>query len=433
MCSLLAAPHQESKWFSSAPVPEGAESEVMNHKLPASVTLTFFLTAILASVSLSSAASAQTLQNSRWSSNDVLRTFKLVSNGSGWVTTGPRENGNESNRLYWTDDNGQTWREITPQGMPTKDTGQVFFLDRSRGWILSTDTIGAEKNAPFFLFSTHDGGKHWRTLTFQRPMFKLANDYSSPTQIFFFDAEHGWIFWHWHFMNSSHDALLSSTDGGQTWKRMPDPPGSGPAQFLTANDGWMIGGPEDDSVGRPERFQLWNTRNGGASWDPAPIPIPKTSADEGFYLIALRFRNMREGMVAAGLQTALGGATYGFANCLTQDSGKSWRFSQFNASQARPSIGNKHIFWSVDRRETKTTLQMGSESISFALPSGVSHDGYFGDLDFLDDSNAWVQYRDRSQLLLLSTTNNGRTAKVIWPPLIPSSSTSELSRQPSPR
>jgi photosystem II stability/assembly factor-like uncharacterized protein len=286
---------------------------------------------------------------------------------------------------------------------------------------LSTETLEPKENARFYLLSTEDGGKHWRTLQLERSTFDLidkGNIRYFPTHLVFADSKHGWILWHWRVPLFWRDALLGTSDGGRTWIRLDDPPGSGPLQFVSAEDGWIAGVTQDpESFGAPEDTHLWQTHDGGWNWKPVPIPVLKKSAEEGFYLVALRFSNMREGMVAAGLQTTQGGATYGFANCLTQDGGKTWRSSQFNALQARPSISNKHIFWSVDRRETKGTLQMEGEAISFTLPAGLSPDGYFLDLDFLDDSNAWVQYQDGSRFLLLSTTDSGKTSKLIWPPL----------------
>lgn len=400
----------------------------MTHRRSPSLCASLAALALLMLVSWPDVTPAQTPQASSGNCDCVLRQFKLVSPGSGWATTGPRENAIESDRLYWTDNNGEAWRDITPPDMPARSITQIFFLDRSHAWMLSSDALGDQKDARFYLLSTEDGAKHWRTLMLQRPMFKLMDDYYFPTQLFFSDPQHGWMLWHWHVMNGSLDALLATTDGGRTWKRLDDPPGSGPVQFLSASDGWMIGGPEDREGMDPEDIQLWRTHDGGASWRPVPIPIPKNSDEEGFYLIALRFRNMREGMVAAGLTRDA--VTYGFANCFTRDGGKTWRFSQFNALSAEPSIGKRHIFWSAhdraargrtqtERRRNRaaaSSARMDNEVISLALPAGVSSEGILQDFDFLDDSNAWVKYLDGPCFLLIATTDRGNTSKLIWPP-----------------
>ena len=353
-----------------------------------------------------------------------LRRAKPVSRGIGWaIVDQPSDHpaeGEECTReyLYWTENNGQTWRDITPPDMPTRSIGQVFFLDLSHGWMLSTDALGEEENARFYLFSTEDGGKHWRTLLLQRPMFKLRDDYTFPTQLFFSDSQHGWILWHWHMMNSSLDSLLSTTDGGRTWMRLPDPPGAGPLQFISARDGWMIGDPQDESgVGGAEGNQLWATRDGGANWHAISVPVPADLAST--YFIALKLKNRSEGMLAAGVASTPHGATFRFLGCVTHNGGKTWRFSQFDALSAEPSIGDKHIFWSVFDRDTKkVTIQMDSNPISFALPAGFSLGGRFIEVDFIDDSNAWATYANgRRGLDLISTTDGGKTSQIITPPV----------------
>jgi len=389
----------------------------LSWKIPPSVRLTLLVVFLLL-ISSQCAECAQTLRSSGWDSGDILRRFKLMSPGSGWVTTGPPEYGGVSTHLYWTDDGGQNWRQLIPWDIPVGRLWQIFFVDRLHGWVLTTEALEPQENAPFYLLSTEDGGKHWRKLQLERSSFDLfdkGNIRYFPSQMFFSDSKHGWILWHWQLPLFWRDTLLGTSDGGRTWMRLDDPAGSGPLQFVSAQDGWIAGVAEyPESFGAPEDTLLWRTHDGGWNWKPVTISVPKNSAEEGFYVVAVRFRNMRDGMVAAGLQRD--GVTYGFVNCYTGDGGKTWRFSQFNALGATPSISNEHIFWSVDRRETKGTLQMEGEAISFTLPAGLSQGGKFLDLDFLDDSNAWVEYRDGSRFLLLSTTDRGKTSRLIFPP-----------------
>lgn len=231
----------------------------------------------------------------------------------------------------------------------------------------------------------------------------------APTQVFFADSQHGWILWRYTVMHSSLYVLLSTTNGGRTWKPLAEPPGSGPMQFLSATDGWIIGGPKDEEgIGQPDNVALWNTHDGGASWKLVPIPIPKNPGpdEEDFYLIGLKFRNMQEGMVAAGVQRTHRGV---FASCFTQDGGKTWQFSRFNASNAEPSIGDRHIFWSADYVEGQSDIRMDSEPIPFVYPAGVS---LSLNVDFLNDSYAWLSDGKG----LIATTDRGQTSKFIWPP-----------------
>ena len=226
---------------------------------------------------------------------------KPVSPGKGWaVIDRPVEhsaNGAEcvDERLYWTDNDGQIWREITPPKIPSWKVGSVFFLNSSHGWMISTNRYSDDSDEPFYVFSTEDGGKNWRSVTIQQATYKLTPDYW-PTQVYFADRKHGWILWHYAVMNTRANALLATSDGGRTWKRLPDPPGPGPLDFSSAHLGWMIGG-HDGGAGIfvVERDQLWTTRDGGGHWAALPVQMPpsSTSPDSTGYIdfTDLKFRD----------------------------------------------------------------------------------------------------------------------------------------------
>jgi photosystem II stability/assembly factor-like uncharacterized protein len=343
----------------------------------------------------------------------------LISTGVGWAivdlpSEGPA-NDVECTRqhLYWTETNGRTWREITPPDMPTRSIGQVFFLNRWHGWMLSTDALSEETDARFYLLSTDDGGKNWRALMRQRPMFKLMDDYTFPNQLFFSDPLHGWIIWHWALMNSRLNYLLSTNDGGLTWKRIPDPPGPGPLQFTSASEGWMIGGPEmPDGIPVPERENLWATHDGGIHWRVVSVPLPNSEDGEA-YFSGFRFKNSSEGL--AVVERQLSGLLFRFFTCFTRDGGKSCKVSHFDAYHASPSFVGEHIIWSVsDWPAMKVTIQTDGHVTSPAPPSGLSPEGRFGDFDFIDDLNGWAWF-DRE---LLSTSDGGKTFQVITPPVV---------------
>jgi photosystem II stability/assembly factor-like uncharacterized protein len=78
-----------------------------------------------------------------------------------------------------------------------------------------------------------------------RSAYKLEDGFF-PGDVFFSDPRHGWFLWSWP------TALLATKDGGRMWKRLSDPPGEGPMNFVSARDGLMIGG-----------SQLWANHDGG--------------------------------------------------------------------------------------------------------------------------------------------------------------------------
>ncbi len=350
------------------------------------------------------------------------RQAKLVSSRTGWaVVDQPSDQSSESaegasQHLYWTDDDGQTWREITPNPMVTRKLGNIFFLDGSHGWILASDALGEEEGARFYLYSTEDGGRNWRSLLLQRRMFDLRDDYTFPSQVFFSDPQHGWILWHWHMMNSSLDSLLATSDGGRTWKRLPDPPGGGPFQFISPRDGWMIGGPEvPDGIPVPEAENVWATQDGGAHWHVLPVSLPESAEAGETYFVDLRFKNSREGAVIAEQQ--LSGRLFRFMSCTSSDAGKSWHVSRFEAYHATPSFAGNNIIWSVsDWPAMKVSLRSGDHVIEPSLPAGPSPQPVLGDVIFVNESNGWASYFD-GRPELVSTTDGGKKFRIITPPI----------------
>ena len=85
-----------------------------------------------------------------------LSRAKLVGKDMGWaivsqpVPDPPHQPSNRgdcvSEHLYWTENNGKTWREITPGRMPTKNLGMLcFFIANTVGQLHLTLTVTTAK------------------------------------------------------------------------------------------------------------------------------------------------------------------------------------------------------------------------------------------------------------------------------------------------
>ncbi|HTZ74416.1 MAG TPA: hypothetical protein VMB47_10880 [Candidatus Aquilonibacter sp.] len=340
--------------------------------------------------------------------------FKLISAGVGWYMDCP------AFRFFWTKDNGRNWTQIRSLDDRDISVEDLFFVDRQNGWLLATDRGSGPGDQHFKLLHTRNGGATWRITRLRNPLLDLEGAAPSrPTQIFFFDANHGWILWRWALMNSSKDALMATSDGGNTWHRLPDPPGPGPLQFISPSTGWMIGErPDVEDPPVQGNAQLWSTTDGGRTWTPISVSLPKDTEDEGTYLVGLKFRDSKQGMLAAGLEDTEGGATLPYVSGVTKDGGKTWRFSRFSAMSAEPSFGRDHIFWSAYLDPSfKTVFYMDAKPISIVPPSTVLPEGRFIDMDFFDDTNAWLMYSSWQGLALLATADSGTTFTVITPPI----------------
>src|ERR1700676_638443 len=155
-------------------------------------------------------------QNASAQSRMHLGKAKLVSPGVGWATVqqypneAPEGSSLYSTCLYWTQDNGKKWRDITPPHTSLQTLSEVFFLDSSFGWVILTETGLEDNNMGFHLLSTRDAGKTWVSLpVLQGTTYKLM-DGMSPSEIFFSDSQHGWLVLYWHTMNSTATSLLAT-------------------------------------------------------------------------------------------------------------------------------------------------------------------------------------------------------------------------------
>jgi len=278
-----------------------------------------------------------------------------------------------SEHLYWTDNDGQIWREITPQRLPTKNLGIVYFLDGMHGWTISSDADREGSKDPFYVLSTKDGGKHWQTFPIQRAAVRGVTDLF-PTAIFFADAQHGWISWHWAMMNSRLSALTATSDGGRTWKMLPEPPGPGPMQFTSALEGWMVGASADqEGIPITEANQLWATYDGGEHWNVIAVPVPADSPEE------LRFRALKFNAAGDGLligEAALTTRAARFFTFLTHDGGKSWQSFHFdgeNGTQADLSLVSTRVVRSIFHWPAEPTrIRTGDTEFTPAVPETLS-------------------------------------------------------------
>ena len=374
----------------------------------------------------------------------AVKSAQLVSPGIGWaIAVQPSEHPAdyadcEFEHLYWTEDNGKTWREITPPLMPAPIIALVFFLDRFHGWMISTDALNEGVDNRFYLHSTEDGGKTWRILLMQTPIFSLKDE-MEPSHIVFTDTHHGWMFWHWSIMNSMSESLLATADGGRTWRRLPDPRGPGPVSFISTRDGWMVGASEG-FLGIPnyEDDELWATRDGGMHWQALRATLPTPGKDQRAAFSAVKFNNALEGVALARLMPYTLGPDdvwRAFAY-FTHDGGKTWHSSPLDnptAHQIDACIVGTHVIWLLsDFQGENVELRNAHHVIKPVFPAEIPSEKHLSSPGFVDDLNGWIIYSDdgprlsvRGQPLassgLLSTNDGGKTFQIISPPAVTSS------------
>jgi len=366
----------------------------------------------------------------------VVKQMGTVTSESGWVilqrslSASSDDSENVESLLYWTSDNGQHWRDITPPLDDVPFLVSVFFLDESHGWIVAMDSELAEPPPHCYLFSTRDGGQNWTKAELNSNLMDSLDLAMRPTGIEFVDPEHGWISWRWSWGNSRASAMTATEDGGKTWEKLPASHGSGPMHFLSRNDGWMIGASEgQESAPIQEADALWATHDGGLSWKAFPLPLPGVSATTLTRLLDVRFKNNREGTVAAALYSPDSDPNFRYFECVTRDAGNSWRFVSFTSSNAQPLLGNDFLYWSDFQSDSsKLAFRTSAAILDPSLPVGLAPDGSFGLFRFHDNLRGWATFNDGPSAFfnipgrgyapveLLSTADGGHTWQIITPP-----------------
>jgi len=380
---------------------------------------------------------------------DALQQFHLISPGVGWVATSQLAPSSDcpdctDEHLYWTQNNGQDWRDITPQRTPQQNIQQAFFLSDGHGWVALEDPR-KEDDKVVTLARTSDAGANWETLaSLSDHAFGFMNE-TAPSQIFFSDSLHGWMLWTWAQATVRADYLLATSDGGRTWRRLPPPPGGGPIQFVSSLEGWMIGVLDHPAPGfrgvDPESAQLFNSHDGGRTWRPVPQSLVPVVDFAG-----MNFKSQLEGVIVLRISFSATPDSLGrYFACATTDGGRNWQFSPFDAKEAAPSIIDSRVLWFTSDKGTRNiTIKRGDAAAPSSLPD-VLWPGGSATGSFVDDSNGWVEYSARptgrnasgtnsksqgdaaptlSDLLgvgqgekvLLSTTDGGKTFHIITPP-----------------
>ena len=197
--------------------------------------------------------------------------LELIDARHAWCITDREPSGSG---ILRTADGGRSWVSSAPPGSPV-DLRGVSFVNESDGWIAGsrsrrTSSQSDEVIAPA-LFATHDGGETWTEQCSPASRGSLSG-------VQFVDREHGWA---WG-SDSQHvgllrlwveqPILLSTSDGGSTWRSAEFPIASGSieqAGFSDARHGWASGyaeqfsGPGDGWRSMPF---VCLTDDGGATW-----------------------------------------------------------------------------------------------------------------------------------------------------------------------
>lgn len=360
----------------------------------------------------------------------------LVAPGAGWVVLNGGTIYVPNDHLYWTNDDGTNWADITPHDPASHEIAGALFLNPSQGWVLlavrSEQFVGASNVTAFDLAVTRDGGGTW----------SVARLSSLPAgvgcfpdgEIFFLDSTHGWLdvetaVPHW----GGSGVLLATSDGGKTWNQVVGVKGQGgfggapygAIRFINQKVGWIAGGTD----GR----YLYRTGDGGQYWAAVHIPPPAAILNlfNGEETVAQyappAFGDRKRGFLSATYFEP--GAEEGhdwraLALFSTADGGHTWRLESWKnlghdrGSPALTTVDSHAIVARVYGHPALTLVKLGPrgeavEVTAAEMPSGVNNWTPEA-LTFADANHGWAFGTFPRNLL--ATDDGGVTWKDITPP-----------------
>ena len=317
------------------------------------------------------------------SSSHQLRPFflylaeaKLISPRVGWVEASSVSSDGapvSPEHLFWTTDNGVTWRDITPPNSQQQRISDVFFYDSRHGWAMVSppDRDLAESNVPMAIVTTSDGGQTWSALPFEKSRYPRLQSQANPSYFFFLDSAHGLFMWAVQHAGNA-GVLLSTTDGGESWSQLSPPPSAAQIDFVSNHIWFTVGGELND--------ELWITKNGGANWNKVTVPLPNGLLEQERSFLKYKFWTANEGIVTASIQRSA--TEYMLLTYVTQNGGKSWTHREFDDIWSEPCIKGQDVSWT-----------------------------YGSCPEFVNPSDAWLRRDNR----LLSTIDGGATFRDITP------------------
>jgi len=216
-----------------------------------------------------------------------LTALQMLDALNGWGIGGPHASGN-SGHVFRTADGGGSWFEVTPP-MIAASTADVsvlgavgFFLNADTAWVTYQFTGTPKVPTNPAVWKTVDGGQTWQASS---PMNTSdLNEVYAVSNITFATPNAGWVLIHVGAgMNHDYVALYRSTDGGASWSRVINPYTDEGIQgcdktgiiFSDASNGWLTGNCNGVAPGA----LLFQTGDGGATWNPIHLPAPSGHAD----------------------------------------------------------------------------------------------------------------------------------------------------------
>ena len=274
--------------------------------------------------------------------------------------------GGQPFQVFKTTDGGQRWQRVLTVSADQPITWMSFF-DARRGLVLA-GTRGNPRTASQ-LYSTADGGAHWRTNPL--PIETGLVDGPVAQTLSFADLDHGWYL---AGLGNEAAALYRTLDGGRSWAEVARVDEAHPLshglelhgrkfgiRFASAREGWI-------GIQEPGPPAVYHSPDGGQTWRLGQLPERPLVPGEVRTQLAI------EPPKVFGSDAVLmvsGAESYALASA---DGGESWSEPRpLPGARCCPAVLDASNWWELDGATLYSTSDGGRhwESMSPLLPAGT--------------------------------------------------------------
>ena len=233
-----------------------------------------------------------------------------------------------------TDNGGASWHRQTLPKLPSGDPFELYdgtAADEDHAWVVGTAGDGHTAKTSEVILATDDGGSHWRV--------QRCKEWAPTlTGVAFADAKVGWA-----IAPGWPNVVLSTVDGGITWKRLPFPANANADSICCVDRQhvWALSGPR----------RIYSSSDGGHSWRMSPTGLPDKFARTGgsWFDGAMQFLDAHHGWMTGGQDGSI---------LSTQDGGLHWRLG-LSARLTAPNGSHKLMLRAIHFADSRHGWVLG--------------------------------------------------------------------------
>ncbi len=310
----------------------------------------------------------------------------LFAAGRGYVRT--------QQSLFWTDDLGATWRNITPPGLTQAQLQSAGIALQPDGheWVAVAPKAGS---STVTLMRRSSTTQRWTSTSIPLGALTISPYAGATTSLSFTGPNNGWLLVGEQITHTGFGELLRTTDGGTTWTLQAGQrtlPAVGAIHFLTPQVGYL----DEDMTGA-----WWTTRDAGQIWTHLQLPTPATKRSDSVSIISAPALAGDAVVLAASFTTPAQGSADGVGIYRSTNLGATWTVRQV-ASQtpteqysfaATPDGSSYALLRAQPGQDLQTFTWVTSRSTdggqNFTDTSSV-HNFYPGPLMLAGHDNLWT-------------------------------------------